>query len=91
MLPALELVAREGRPFLIVAEEVEGQALAALIMNAVRGTMKVAAVKAPRYGEERRNILNDLALSVGGTLITKEKDLTLRDVKLEHFGTCQED
>jgi chaperonin GroEL len=89
MLPALELVAREGRPFLIVAEEVEGQALAALIMNAVRGTMKVAAVKAPRYGEERRNILNDLALSVGATLITKEKDLSLRDVKLEHFGTAK--
>ena len=89
LLPALELVAREGRPFLIVAEEVEGQALAALIMNAVRGTMKVAAVKAPRYGEERRNILNDLALSVGGTLITKEKDLSLRDVKLEHFGTAK--
>ena len=89
MLPALELVAREGRPFLIVAEEVEGQALAALIMNAVRGTMKVAAVKAPRYGEERRNILNDLALSVGATLITKEKDLTLRDVNLSHFGTSK--
>ena len=89
LLPALELVAREGRPFLIVAEEVEGQALAALIMNAVRGTMKVAAVKAPRYGEERRNILNDLALSVGATLITKEKDLTLRDVNLSHFGTSK--
>jgi chaperonin GroEL len=89
MLPALELVAREGRPFLIVAEDIEGQALAALIMNAVRGTMKVAAVKAPRYGEERRNIISDLALSVGATLITKEKDLTLRDVKLEHFGTSK--
>jgi len=73
----------------IVAEEVEGQALAALIMNAARGTMKVAAVKAPRYGEERRNILNDLALSVGATLITKEKDLTLRDVNLSHFGTSK--
>jgi len=89
LLPALELVAREGRPFVIVAEEVEGQALAALIMNASRGTMKVAAVKAPRYGEERRNILNDLALSVGATLITKEKDLTLRDVNLSHFGTSK--
>jgi len=82
-------VARENRPFLIVAEDIEGQALAALIMNAVRGTMKVAAVKAPRYGEERRNILNDLALSVGSTLITKEKDLSLRDVKMEHFGTAK--
>jgi chaperonin GroEL len=89
MLPALELAAREGRPFVIVAEDIEGQALAALIMNAVRGTMKVAAVKAPRYGEERRNILSDLATSVGATLITKEKDLTLRDVKMDHFGTAK--
>ena len=83
--PTLELAARESRPLLIVASEIEGQALAALIMNAVRGTMKVAAVKAPRYGEERRNILSDLATSVGATLITKEKDLTLRDVKMDHF------
>ncbi len=89
MLPSLELAAREGRPFVIVAEDIEGQALAALIMNAVRGTMKVAAVKAPRYGEERRNILSDLATSVGATLITKEKDLTLRDVKMDHFGTAK--
>jgi chaperonin GroEL len=63
ILPILELMAREARPLIIVAEEVEGQALAALIMNTVRGTMKVAAVKAPRYGIERREILNDLALS----------------------------
>ena len=86
ILPALELVAREGRPFLIVAEDVEGQALAALIMNAVRGTMKVAAVKAPRYGEERRNILKDLALSVGGTFMSRESGKTLRDITLADFG-----
>jgi chaperonin GroEL len=54
ILPILEVVARESRPFVIVAEDIEGQALAALIMNAMRGTMKIAAVKAPRYGEERR-------------------------------------
>ena len=89
LLPSLELAAREARPFLVVAEDIEGQALAALIMNAVRGTMKVAAVKAPRYGEERRNILNDLALSVGATLISKENDLSLRDVKMDHFGTAK--
>ena len=57
ILPVLEIVSREGRPFVIVAEEVEGQALAAIIMNSVRGTMRVAAAKAPRYGQERRNIL----------------------------------
>ena len=64
ILPILEVVARENRPLVIVCENIEGQALAALIMNSIRGTMKVAAVKAPRYGEERRNILKDLALSL---------------------------
>ena len=59
MMPALEIAARENRPFVIVAENIEGQALAALIMNAMRGTLRVVAVKAPRYGEERRNILKD--------------------------------
>jgi len=86
ILPTLELAARESRPLLIVASEVEGQALAALIMNAVRGTLKVAAVKAPRYGEERRNILRDLCTSVGATFITREDGLQLKDVKLGHFG-----
>ena len=89
MYPTLEMIARENRPLLIVAEEVEGQALAALIMNAVRGTLRVAAVKAPRYGEERRHILKDLAISVGATLITKEKDLSLRDIKLTQLGTAK--
>ena len=57
-MPVLEIVAREGRPLVLVAENVEGQALAALIMNTTRGTLKVAAIKAPRYGQERRNILH---------------------------------
>ena len=65
ILPLLEQVAREGRPLVIVASDIEGQALAALIMNTMRGTMKIVAVKAPRYGEERRNILKDLCLSTG--------------------------
>ena len=86
ILPTLELAARESRPLLIVASEVEGQALAALIMNSVRGTLKVAAVKAPRYGEERRNILRDLCTSIGATFITREDGMQLKDVKLGHFG-----
>ena len=86
MMPVLELIAREARPLVIVAEEVEGQALAALIMNSVRGTLKVMAVKAPYYGEERRNILKDLALSIGATFISREARLKLRDTKLEHMG-----
>jgi chaperonin GroEL len=89
MMPALELAAREGRPFIIVAENIEGQALAALIMNSVRGTMRIAAIKAPRYGEERRNILNDLALSVGATFVTRQNNLRLKDIKLNHFGKAK--
>jgi chaperonin GroEL len=89
ILPVLELAARESRPLLIVSSDIEGQALAALIMNSVRGTMKVAAVKAPRYGEERRRILKDLCLSIGATMITRENSLTLKDVKLAHFGGCK--
>ena len=89
MLPVLELVAREGKPFVLVAENIEGQALAALIMNAVRGTMKVAAVKAPRYGEERREILKDLAVSTGATFVTTELGHEFSKVKLTDFGTAK--
>jgi chaperonin GroEL len=86
ILPVLEVVAREGRPLVIVASEIEGQALAALIMNSIRGTMKVAAVKAPRYGEERRNILKDLCLVTGASYVTKSSGLKIKDIKLEHLG-----
>ena len=89
LLPILEVVARESRPLIIVCENIEGQALAALIMNAVRGTMKVAAVKAPRYGEERRNILKDLALSVGATFVSRETDVQLMKTKLVNLGTAK--
>jgi chaperonin GroEL len=89
MLPVLELIAREGKPFVIVADEIEGQALAALIMNAMRGTMKVAAVKAPRYGEERRNIMKDLAISVGANFIATENGTKMSDVKLKDFGRAK--
>ena len=88
ILPVLEVVAREGRPLVIFAEEVEGQALAALIMNTVRGTMKVAAVKAPRYGEERRGILEDLATSVGATFINRLSGMKVCDAKLTDLGSA---
>ena len=87
--PVLELVARDNRPLVIVAEEVEGQALAALIMNATRGTLKVAAVKAPRYGEERRNILKDLCIATGATYISRTSGLKLKEVQLENLGSCK--
>jgi len=89
LLPVLEVMSRESRPLVIVSDNVEGQALAALIMNSMRGTLKVVSIKAPRYGEERRNILNDLALSTGATFVTRTSDLRVRDVKLEHLGRCR--
>ena len=88
MLPVLELVSRSSRPLIIVAEEVEGQALAALIMNTMRGTLKVAAVKAPRYGEERRQILRDLATVVGATFVSVETGKQLNELKLTDLGTA---
>jgi len=89
ILPVLELIARENRPLVIVAEDIEGQALAALIMNAMRGTLKIAAIKAPRYGEERRNMLSDLAISTGATYITRESGLKLPEVQMIHLGTAK--
>ena len=89
ILPILEMIAREGRPLVIVAEDIEGQALAALIMNAMRGTMKIAGIKAPFYGQERRNLLSDLAISVGATFVTRQSGLKLTDVQMIHFGSAK--
>jgi len=89
ILPVLEMCAREGRPLIIVADEIEGQALAALIMNAMRGTLKVAAIKAPYYGEERQATLRDLALSVGANFISRESGQKLPEVQMVDFGTSQ--
>mgnify|MGYP003151059690 FL=1 len=89
VLPILEVVARDGRPFIIVAEEIEGQLLAALIINRMRNSMKIAAIKAPRYGEERRSILEDLALVTGATLVSKDSGISLKSVKLEHLGQAK--
>jgi chaperonin GroEL len=86
--PILELAARDGRPLVVIAEEVEGQALAALIMNSTRGTMKVAAIKAPYYGEERRNTLKDLSVSIGATFLSRESGRRLAETKLDNLGTC---
>jgi len=88
ILPVLELAAREGKPLLIVAEQVEGQALAALIMNTVRGSMKVAAVKAPEYGNERINIMKDLCLATGATFFSRVSAMDINEVKLSDFGLC---
>jgi len=89
IMPTLTIASRDARPLLIVAPDVEGQALAALIANAVRGTMKVAAIRAPKYGEERRNILKDLCASVGATFISREQGQSLREVSLNDFGQAK--
>ena len=88
ILPVLELVAREGKPLIIVAEQVEGQALAALIMNTVRGSMKVAAVKAPGYGQQRRDVMSDLCLSTGANFVSRASGKKLSEVVLSDLGVC---
>ena len=89
VLPVLELAARENKPLTIVADEIEGQLLAALIMNTARGSMKVVAIKAPRYGEERRAILSDLAVATGGTFWSRESGKAFKDFKLSDFGRAK--
>ena len=88
IMKVLELSAREARPLIFVATEIEGQALAAMIMNALKGTLKVAAIKAPRYGEERQNLLNDLAISIGATFISRSNGTRLQGVKLTDLGNA---
>jgi chaperonin GroEL len=88
IMKVLETAARDSRALVIVSNDVEGQALAALIANAVRGTLRVCAIKAPSYGEERRNTLKDLATSTGASLISRETGKTLKDVQLTDFGNC---
>ena len=89
ILPALELASREAKPLIIVAEQVEGQALAALIMNTVRGSMKIAAIKAPGYGIERANTMKDLSLATGATFFSRSLGRKIEDIKLVDFGTCK--